>query len=65
MVIDRALLAVPLALSVTLKVTDVVPAAVGVPLMTPVEEFKLSPAGRLPEDRDQVYGEVPPEALSV
>jgi hypothetical protein len=37
-----------------------VPADVGVPEMTPAE-LSVSPAGRLPVDRDQLYGGVPPE----
>jgi hypothetical protein len=38
-----------------------VPLAVGVPEITPALE-KVSPAGRLPADTDQVYPGVPPEA---
>ena len=47
-------MAVALVLSVTLKVIDVVPDAVGVPLIAPVDAFRLSPAGKLPEVIDQV-----------
>jgi hypothetical protein len=41
-----------------------VPAAVGVPSRTPVAD-RLRPAGSVPEDTDQVYGTVPPVAVSV
>jgi len=50
--------------SVTVAVRLLVPAAVGVPEMIPVDAAKLSPAGRLPELIDQVYGDVPPFACS-
>lgn len=40
-----------------------VPFAVEVPEMTPVPGARLSPAGRLPDVIDQVYGVVPPVAL--
>jgi len=43
-----------LLLSVTLTVKLEVPLPVGVPEMTPVDEDKLRPAGRLPEATDQV-----------
>jgi hypothetical protein len=42
-----------------------VPAAVGVPLTTPVEEARDNPAGRLPERTDQLYGVAPPVATIV
>ena len=64
MVIDNALVAVPLALSATCTVKLLVPAAVGVPLMTPAL-LKLKPAGSVPELTDQVYGVVPPLAANV
>ena len=48
--------------AVTVKVA--VPAAVGVPAMTPVELFKVSPAGSEPPVTAHVIG-VLPEALSV
>ena len=41
-----------------------VPAAVGVPLITP-PELKDSPDGRLPPLSDHVYGVWPPVAASV
>lgn len=52
--------------SFTVKVSAVAVAeAVGVPLITPDEEFSTSPAGRLPLVSDQLYGVVPPVAESV
>ena len=38
---------------------------VGVPLISPVELFKVRPYGRLPLLIDQVYGSVPPVALII
>jgi hypothetical protein len=52
-----------LSASVTVAVKLDVPLVVGVPEITPVLGVKLSPAGRLPEVIDQVYGAVPPLAL--
>jgi hypothetical protein len=51
-----------LPLSATATVKLAVPVAVGVPEIKPVVGEMLSPAGRLPEARDQLYGEVPPLA---
>jgi hypothetical protein len=48
--------------SVTVAVKLDVPLAVGVPEIRPVLEDRLSPAGRLPDVTDQVYGVVPPVA---
>ena len=48
-------------LSATLTVKLEVPVAVGLPEMVP-ELLKLRPAGRLPEETDQVYGVLPPVA---
>ena len=39
--------------------------AVGVPLITPVEAFSVSPAGMEPDTSDQVKGVVPPAEASV
>jgi hypothetical protein len=50
--------------SATLKVRLAVPAAVGVPEMVPLAGAKLRPAGSVPLVIDQVYGVVPPVALS-
>ena len=49
---------------VTLTENLNVPAAVGVPEITPVVSFKLRPAGSLPLEIDQVIG-VDPVAVSV
>jgi uncharacterized protein YqfA (UPF0365 family) len=54
-----------LELSVTCTVRLLVPASVGVPLITPVEASRLRPVGRLPSVTDQWYGAVPPSAASV
>jgi hypothetical protein len=47
-------------LTVTPK--EELPLPVGCPEMIPVDGARLSPAGRLPEEIDQVYGAVPPVA---
>ena len=44
----REITAWQVAASVTVRVTEVVPALVGVPLITPVLVFKARPAGRAP-----------------
>jgi len=54
----------PLA-SVTFTVKLDVPAAVGVPDSSPVEESSVIPAGGLPLLTDQVYGPVPPETVNM
>jgi hypothetical protein len=51
--------------SVTCTVKFVIPAAVGVPLIIPVESFSASPAGKLPLEIAQEYGGVPPVAARV
>ena len=52
--------------SVTPRVTEMaLVCVVGVPEITPLEEFKVSPVGRDPEVIAQVKGGVPPEAASV
>lgn len=53
--------------SVTVTVKMIVPTAgpVGLPVIEPVLEFKLSPTGRLPVVIDQLKGEMPPAACSV
>ena len=40
-------------------------AAVGVPVIAPVEAFKFAQDGKLPLDTDQVNGIVPPVAARV
>jgi hypothetical protein len=47
-VIDKALAATPPAESVTLTVKEYELTVVGVPLMAPVEGFRLQPAGKEP-----------------
>ena len=49
---------------VTCTVKFAVIVAVGAPLIMPLL-FKLNPNGRLPEERDHVYGVVPPVAAKV
>jgi hypothetical protein len=52
--------------SVTLKVSEVAfAAAVGVPLIRPVDEFRVSPAGSVPDVSVHVYGAVPPVTANV
>ena len=52
--------------SVTLNVTArLLTAAVGVPVIAPVEAFKFAQAGKAPLVTDHVYGAVPPVAASV
>jgi hypothetical protein len=58
MVRDNAAMLLPaLLLARTVKVE--VPAAVGVPLMAPVEDLSERPAGRVPLLNDHVMGPVP------
>ena len=45
---------------VTVIVIVEVPAAVGVPLTSPVVEFKISPAGSVPLVSVNVFGDMPP-----
>ena len=49
-------------LSATCAVNANVPALVGVPAMTPVDAFRVTPPGRLPATMLQLYGVVPPVA---
>jgi hypothetical protein len=49
----NCLVAIPEALSATLTVNVGFSTVVGVPLMTPVEGFRLSPAGSVPALMDQ------------
>jgi hypothetical protein len=51
--------------SVTWKVRLAVPGVVGVPVIAPVDEFRLRPAGRVPEVTLHVNGETPPLFVSV
>jgi hypothetical protein len=59
------LVAVDAFASFTCTVKVEVPVFVGVPEITPVELAKVSPAGRLPDDTDQVYDGSPPVAANV
>ena len=60
-----AWLAVIPAASATWKVTGLLLAPVGMPVIAPVLAFKLNPAGSVPEVTVQVYGLVPPDSLKV
>jgi hypothetical protein len=52
--------------SATLNVSGVLATdAEGVPVMAPIETFRIRPAGRVPLVSDQVYGETPPLAVRV
>src|SRR5438132_2137611 len=53
------------ALSLTCTVKVVVAAVVGVPLMTPVPDTMVRPAGNDPTEIDHVKGAVPPVSLTV
>jgi hypothetical protein len=63
-VILNAFVPVLFAESVTCTVNDAVPAAVGVPEITPVDATRLNPAGNVPALTLQLYGVVPPLACS-
>ena len=54
--IDRLFIAVFPSPCAALTVKAKLPAAVGVPLMTPVCAFSARPEGRLPPETDQVSG---------
>ncbi len=64
MTMESAFVAVAATLSVTFAVKLEVPDVVGVPVMAPDEALRESPAGRLPDCSDHVYGVVPPVAVS-
>ena len=51
--------------SATRTVNVVDPAADGAPEMTPVEADSVRPAGSVPADTANVYGESPPVAITV
>ena len=53
------------SLSVTSKLSELLPAAVGVPLMDPVEGSNDNPLGSEPEVILQTYEPTPPEAAKV
>ena len=50
--------------SATATVKFAVPVALGIPVISPVDVFRLSPAGMFPDTSDQLYGAVPPLACS-
>jgi hypothetical protein len=52
-------------LSVTRTVKFAVVAVVGVPLITPLEEESVRPAGSAPDETDHAYGGVPPVAAKL
>ena len=64
-IIENALVTVLALASVTLRVTLLVPAAVGMPEIRPVEAFNVSPLGKLPLDFDQVKEAIPPLTANV
>ena len=60
-----ACIAVTDALSVTNTVNETVPALVGDPVTTPVDEFIPNPAGSAPTLTEYTYGGVPPPAVQL
>ncbi len=60
-----ALLWIGLLVSLTVTVKFVVPVAVGVPEITPVEAPRVNPCGRLPEVIAHLYAGVPPLTCKV
>ena len=64
-VIDNARVATAPLLSVTCTVKLLVPAVVGVPLITPVALLRVNPAGSVPTVILHIYGVLPPLAISV
>jgi len=51
--------------SVTLNATVNEPDAVGLPEITPVDTFNVTPAGKDPLDNAHVYPDVPPVTVNV
>ena len=62
---DNAFVVLPPPLSVNFTVKAPVPAAEGVPLMTPVDVARLRPCGNVPSDIAQVTGETAPDTARV
>ena len=60
-----AVCAVGVVESVTFTVKLLVPAAVGVPEIAPVDAFRVKPAGRAPVTMLHEYGVLPPFAANV
>ena len=48
--------------SITLTQKNFETVETGVPVMAPVVEFRVNPAGRLPSEMAKLYGAVPPLA---
>jgi hypothetical protein len=65
MTIESALVTVLALASVTLKVILLVPDVVGVPVTIPVPQLRVRPAGKVPDDMDQVSAALPPVAVKV
>lgn len=63
--IDRARVVLRRLASTICTVNDAVLADVGVPDRTPVDVFSVTPAGRLPDEIDHIYGVRPPETANV
>ena len=53
------------AASFTRTANEDLPPCAGAPAMTPEAAFNISPLGKAPEERLQVYGFLPPIAASV
>src|SRR3990172_5132546 len=62
---EKSLAVIAALASLTCTVKVDVPVVVGVPDMTPVEGSRAKPAGRVPDETDQVYGIFPPTAVRV
>ena len=62
---EAARVSVVLAASVTRIVKRFAPSVIGVPLISPVDALRLSPAGSVPVVTAQAYGVAPPVAVSV
>ena len=62
---ESACVAVAPFVSCTCTVKFDVPAALGVPLIAPVDAFNVRPAGRVPTVTLHVSGVFPPVAVSV
>src|SRR5882672_2002761 len=62
---ENALVVTTLAESVSWIVKSLVPYAVGVPVMAPLEALSVRPAGSVPTDTAHAYGVAPPVPVSV
>jgi hypothetical protein len=61
----KALVVLPPPLSVSITVKLELPVSEGVPLITPVEPWRLKPRGKIPSDIAQVTGATAPDAARV